>query len=41
MAITTPRGAAMPKPVLRALLVVTEWCKENGYVVKIFKGDKR
>jgi hypothetical protein len=35
--VTTPSGAKMPKNVLRALLVVTIWCKENGYTVKIFK----
>ena len=35
--VTTPRGTNMPKHVLRALLVVTEWAKASGYAVKILK----
>lgn len=31
----------MPRSVLRALLVVTTWAKENGYAVKILKEGAR
>lgn len=37
MTITTPTGSNMPKGVLRALLIVTTWCRDNGFVVKIFR----
>jgi hypothetical protein len=29
----------MPKAIRRALLMVYEWCKENGYKITILKTD--
>ncbi len=39
--VVTPRGITLPRNVLRALLVVTEWCKESGYRVVILKDGKK
>lgn len=35
--VETPRGAKLPRDVLRALLKVHIWCKDNGYRCRIFK----
>lgn len=37
MPVTVPRGVTLPKSVLRALLVVTTWAKDSGYVVRILR----
>lgn len=41
MPVTIPRGVTLPKPVLRALAVVTTWARETGYVVRILKADPK
>jgi len=35
--VETPRGARLPKDVLRALLKVSIWCKDNGYRCRILR----
>jgi hypothetical protein len=32
-----PAPAGMPREVIRALLKVHVWCKDNGYAVKVIK----